>query len=365
MPSQASPQSRWLRSFILYSVLACVCIAVLAIFATSLVRRVLRRVGATDSTQALRSDVRPNALLPAETAGWDNVIANLLSAFDHVDVIALGEAHGRKVDSDLRLRLIRDPDFPFRAHFIIVEFGNSLYQATLDHYIYGDDVPPAAVEQVWRNTTQIAGNDSPVYAEFYAAVREVNLKLPPARRLRVIAGDPPIDWDKVQTKEDFDPFLLRRAFPVSVGRVVVPRGEKALVIYGSAHLKRPTFPLRAAEAESRVDGHPEAPLPPTVPPIFKALQVSSPGRVLVVKTIAGLNPFQTTLQLGELPVLIPLTGMHSAVSSDLGDEADACIYFGDGPDVAASVAADPGIYRGTPYGAEIARRQKAVETTTR
>lgn len=358
MPSQAKAQSRWLRSFILFSVLTCVGLSALGFLGAFVFRRVSRRIDAPQSGPASTADIRPNVPLPAVTAGWDNVAANLLSAFDYVDVIALADAHDRKVDSDLRLRLVRDPDFPFRARFIVVECGNSLYQGTLDRYINGDDVPMAAVQKVWQDTTQIAGCDSPVYVDFYAAVREVNRNLPPDRRLRVIAGDPPIDWDKVRTRRDYDPFLLRRGFPVSLDGVSVPEGEKALVIY--ARLKRPSFPLEAA-GDATVKDPSDAPLAASTPAFFKAVQVSGPGRVFVVRTVVGLNPFQTTIQFGKLPALVPLTGMHSAVGSGLEDEADACIYFGDSPEARASIGANPALYRGTPYGAEVARRQKAVQ----
>lgn len=361
MPSQPRPQSQWLRSFILYSLLACASLAAVGFLGAFVFRHVSRRFESPVSGAGTPADVRPNVPLPSVTFGWDDIATNLLSAFDYVDVIALGETHDRKLDSELRLRLVRDPDFPFRVHFIVMECGNSLYQGTLDRYTNGDDVPMAAVEKVWRDTTQIAACDSPVYAEFYAAVREVNQKLPPDRRLRVIAGDPPIDWDRIHSKEDFDPYLTRRDFPVSLSRVAIPRGEKALVIYGNAHVKRPGFPLEAAAPEAELEDPADAPsLPAAAPTMFKALQVAGPGRVLVIETIAGLNPFQTTIQFGELPALVPLTGMHSTVGTGLNDEADACIYFGDSAAARASVGADPAIYRDTPYGAEVARRQKAV-----
>jgi len=346
MRSDHRPQSQWVKSFIVFSVLACVSIVALTALVVFLSRRVFSRMGHGASAQIASADLRPDIRLPDRTAGWSNVIANLLAAFDHVDVIALAETHGKKVDSDLRLRLVRDPDFPFRAHFIVVEFGNALDQAALDRYIFGEDVALREVEPVWRDTTQVAGNDSPVYAEFFAAVREVNQKLPPARRLRVIAGDPPIDWDKVRTKEDIAPFL-RRDFPVSLNRVAVPRGEKALVIYGAAHLNRPGFPLWAAAEPSTMKEYPGA------PPIFKALQVNSPSRVFVVSTLTGENRFETSWQPRDGPVLFPLQG----------ETADASVYFGDTPDVAAIVPPDPRIYRDTPYGAEVARRKKAAETT--
>ena len=48
-------------------------------------------------------------LLPDETAGFDTIVQTLVSAFDHVDIVALGESHWRKVDSDLRIALVRNP----------------------------------------------------------------------------------------------------------------------------------------------------------------------------------------------------------------------------------------------------------------
>lgn len=330
-------------------------------------------VGSTAQTQD--RDVRPDVRLPAETAGWDKVVEGLLSAFDRVDVVALADSHWRKVDSDLRLRLIRHPDFPNKARFIVIEFGNSLYQPILDRYLQGEDVPLTEVQQVWRNTTQVGSKDSPVYAEFYAAVREVNQKLPPAKRLRVIAGDPPIDWSKVQIRSDFHEFGDgdRRDFPVSLNQVAVKRGEKALVIYGSSHISRPRFGLWAAAAES---------IASTTTNTFKAVQVNNPGRVFVVGTIAGPNPayekLEKTLQSRERPVLVSLIGTPAAAlvleasyvymgkmvtnTLKLGDGFDACVYFGNTADVATIVEPNPAIYRDTPYGAEIARRRKIMET---
>ncbi len=212
---------------------------------------------------------------------------------------------------------------------------------------------------MWRDTTQVAAWDAPVYAEFFAAVREVNQKLPPLRRLHVIAGDAPIDWDKVKTKQDIEPFLARRRFPVSINHVAVQAGQKALVIYSDGRLRRPALSPVGVATQTRVEEHPGLPLPATAPPIFKALQVSNPGRIFVVRTIAGLNPFEGVLQSTKLPLLVPLAGMYSANDARLSDDADACIYFGDSPDVTAASTADPAIYRNTPYGEEVARRNMA------
>jgi hypothetical protein len=69
----------------------------------------------------------------------------------------------------------------------VIEFGTRLSQPILDRYINGEEVPPAELQQVWRNTTKVFAFESPIYAQLLAAVREVNRDLPPAQRLRVIA----------------------------------------------------------------------------------------------------------------------------------------------------------------------------------
>lgn len=290
-------------------------------------------------------DVRPDVRLPAESAGWDAVLEGVLSAFDKADVVALGEAHSRKVDSDLRNRLIRHPDFPNKAHVIVVEFGNSFYQPILDRYIDGQDVPLAEVQKVWQNSTQL-GLASPVYEQFLAAVREVNRQLPTTKRLRVLAGDPPRDWSKEQTPADRARYnTLRSASPVSILRdQVLKKGDKALVIYGSGHLWHG-------------DGG-----------ITKALQEDIPGRVFVAETLApvsnggtgpefdnldkALQSLEGTLPSRERPVLVSLRGTLAArlpanpfflgqamLSPDvtLGDIDDACVYFGRTTDVGALV----------------------------
>ena len=51
----------------------------------------------------------PKVRLPDESAGIDGIARSLVSAFDQVDIVALGEAHGRRLDSDLRIALVRQP----------------------------------------------------------------------------------------------------------------------------------------------------------------------------------------------------------------------------------------------------------------
>lgn len=62
----------------------------------------------------------------------------------------------------------------------------------------GEDVPLSALRQVWENhTVPGALVPSTTIPEVYRTVREINSSLPRERQLRVLLGDPPIDWDAV------------------------------------------------------------------------------------------------------------------------------------------------------------------------
>jgi len=202
---------------------------------------------------SLLAQQQPRVRLPDETLGVDRIIKRLVSAFDHADIVALGDDHWRKLDSDLRISLVRNPEFAKKVRIILVEFASTAQQATLDRYIQGEEVPRAELQQIWKTTTQTNGVwDSPVYADFLAAVREANKKLPAGARVRVLAGDPP-------TGSNID----RDASAISILREqVLDKGRKALVVYGAGHL-------------FRTGG------------ITKTLEAAYPGRTFVVFTQGG------------------------------------------------------------------------------
>ena len=136
----------------------------------------------------------PKVRLPDESTGIDGIARTLVSVFDQADIVALGEAHQRRLDSDLRIALVRHPAFATKVRFIVVEFGSATEQSTLDRYIRGEDVSRAQLDQVWKTTIQAAGGnriwDSPIYADFFAAVRDVNSRLPSDAQIRVLGVTP-------------------------------------------------------------------------------------------------------------------------------------------------------------------------------
>lgn len=155
----------------------------------------------------------------------------ILAAFDRYDVVAAASPN------DVFLDLLRNPAFPDRVDDIAVECGNSLYQPLLDRYIAGEDVPLAEVRKVWRNTTQPSCGFSAFYDRFFPLVRQVNKNLPPGKKLRVLACDPPIDWSKVTSPEGLAPFEERdRTIAAVMKKEVLTKHRKALMLFGISHL---------------------------------------------------------------------------------------------------------------------------------
>jgi hypothetical protein len=79
----------------------------------------------------------PKVRLPDESAGIDGIARTLISVFDQADIVALGETHVRRMDTDLRIAVVRHPDFARKVRSVVVEFGSTTEQPTLDRYIRG------------------------------------------------------------------------------------------------------------------------------------------------------------------------------------------------------------------------------------
>lgn len=123
---------------------------------------------------------------------------------------------------------------------VVIECGNSLYQPLLDGYISGSDVTPLQLRVVWRKTTQIIGCEAdPTTKMLIEFVRNLNLRVP-GHPLRVLAADPPMNWDAIRTRSQFDAFLSRRDRNAAsiIEYQVLAKHRKALVIIGGGHLAR-------------------------------------------------------------------------------------------------------------------------------
>ncbi len=169
-------------------------------------------------------------------------ISDILDAFRSHQIVALGEGlHGNNQAHAFRLALIRDQRFASIVNDLVVEFGSGRYQTVMDAFVRGADVPYAELRKAWQDTTNPTPIwDSPIYEEFFRAVRDVNASLPPERKLRVLLGEPPIDWDKraylrrCRAVERPEGYACRGCDQ----REVLSRNHRAVVIYGDGHFRR-------------------------------------------------------------------------------------------------------------------------------
>lgn len=178
---------------------------------------------------------QPPPAVPVEAIG------GILDAFRSHQVVALSDAHRNEQAHAFLLSLLRDPRFAATVNDIVVEFGTARYQDVMDRFVRGEDVPYESLRRVWQDATMPHGaNDYPIYEEFFRTVRTLNASLPRERRLRVLLGEPPIDWDRVRTREDHFKWLaMRDAYPAALIQVeVIAKERRALLLYGSLHFQR-------------------------------------------------------------------------------------------------------------------------------
>jgi hypothetical protein len=166
-------------------------------------------------------------------------VTGILEAFRTNHVVAMTDPHGNEQVQAFLLSVIRDPRFSSVANDIVIETASARYQDAVDRFVRGDDVPAGVIRKAWEEHT--VPNSLGVQAEeLIRAVRTVNAGLATGRRLRVLAGDPPIDWENIVTPADHRRWIeLRDSYPADlVRRQVLDRGRRALVIYGQGHLQR-------------------------------------------------------------------------------------------------------------------------------
>ncbi len=285
----------------------------------------------------------------AQTPTPTDPVKGIIRLFDTYRIVMFGEIHECRQEYDVLRQLIAAPGFAERVNDIVVEFGNARYQNVVDRYIAGENVPLEQVQRAWRDPVGALGPVSPVYGEFYAAVRAANLKLPKQRRLRLLMGDPPIDWDQVRTREDIALFLPFRDeyYAAVVRQEVLAKHRKALLIMGAGHFRRNAG--RPGLIENQL-----------------LMALVKPYVILAGSNIVGgyddldprfdQSPAPWLMEmngtwLGDLPVQNPRGGP----SGTWKQTADAYLYLG--PRDKLTVVKNPrATLEGTPYGKEIQRR---------
>ena len=206
-----------------------------------------------------QAPVPPPPSAPARERGVAAADA-VVEAFRDHEVVAIGEYHGSAAEHEFLRDLLGDPRLTDVLDDVAVEFGSARHQRTIDRYVAGEKVSEADLALVWTDTTQQSGVwDDPVYRQFFDRVREVNGARSPQERIRVLLGDPPIDWRAITATascNDAEPSCLdywilgRDEHFASVVQAAIDDGRRVLVVAGAGHvLRNPDRP----EARSLVD----------------------------------------------------------------------------------------------------------------
>jgi hypothetical protein len=302
----------------------------------------------------------------------ENATTAVLRAFDSHDLVMLGEIHGNKQEYEWLRSLVATSQFAERVDDIVMEFGNSLYQKSVDRYIAGDDVPIEQVQKAWRNTVGAIGPASPVSAWLYQAVRETNLRRRGKHQMRILCGDPYIDWEQVKDREDIAPYLGNRDqwYTQVVKDEVLAKHHRALLIMGWGHFLRGEGPsyvepqLRAAGArtylivsgtnviggyedlDQRFDSWPT--------PAIVSLAGNWVGDLAAMPVLSGGGMGPQFVMMGHEPSAGGASETRHAPLK-LKDAADALLYLGP-RDSLIQVLMSRTELEGTAYGKEIVRR---------
>ena len=165
-------------------------------------------------------------------------IEGIINALRTHQIVAISDPHGSATTQAFIRKLIADPRFADVVDDMVVEIGNARYQPIVDDYVNGRAIDESALAEVWLNTT--VANQISADIEWFRLVRQINRTRSAGRRMRILLGDPPIDWTKVQTREDHFKWLAQRdSFPAALIQTeVLAKERRALVVYGHMHFQR-------------------------------------------------------------------------------------------------------------------------------
>jgi hypothetical protein len=285
----------------------------------------------------------------------ENATVAVLRAFETHDIVLIGEIHSNKQEYDWYRSLVTTPEFADRVDDIVLEMGNSLYQDSVDRYVRGEAAPLEDVQKAWRNTIGLVGPPSPLVADLYRAVRDTNIGRRGKHQMRILCGDPPIDWDRVKDMHNVTPYLDQR--DVWYARVVkdevLAKHHRALLIMGATHfLRNSPHPSAGIESKLRKAG---------AKTYLIVFGTNTPGECCELdhRFDSWLTPSVVGARgwVGELPAQSLIEGGYPYSKPKLKDGADALLYLG-ARDSLISVSMTRTQLEGTAYGKEIERRLK-------
>ena len=314
------------------------------------------------------------ALSPAVSAAPSSpAIAEIAKQFDNHPLIMIGELHrSREIHAFLQ-QMLRDPAFICIVDDIVVEFGNSRLQNLADAYVSGGDVTETQLQSLWRETAVPLTWNSPVYRQFYETVRDINQEHLCTHSIRIVLADPPLDWSKIKTEKDYEPFTDRDgSYADVVEREVLSRHHRALLVAGELHAMKqlpkdyqsePEDPSVAQRIERQ---HPGALFSIVSVPLPNAAKALNMGPAPSFRVVRGSALEQANFQLTDYASTVTLVSVNGKQVWKLepakhwprmGDVVDGLLYLGGDH----SLYPSPTIYLDPVYQQELRRRAMIIK----
>jgi len=300
-------------------------------------------------------------LLAAAVPARADAVADIARQLDTHSVVQIGELHRSLQIHTFLQQMLRDPRFVCRVDDVAVEFGNSRLQKLADAYTSGGALSETQIASMYRETSVPLTWNTPVYRAVYDTVRDINAKHLCPHRVRLVLADAPLDWSKVGTAKDLEPFADRdTAMADTMEREVIARHHHALLITGEFHAEKKTNDeadgLRTAQTIER--RHPGAlfsivtvPSPAAAEalhmgpaPSFKAARGSDIEHVSFAMTKPGWTASQPP----------------APKSFTIGEVVDGILYVGGD----SSLFPSPQIYLDPVYAKELRRRAAIIRAMT-
>jgi hypothetical protein len=291
---------------------------------------------------------------------FEPTIPAIARQFDNHAVIQLGEYHRSLQIHSFIQQMLRDPRFICRADDVVVEFGNSRLQNLADIYTSGGTLSEPEIASMYRETSVPLTWNAPVYRAVYDTVSDINRTHLCKHKVRLVLGDGPLDWSKVKTAKDLEPFADRdTAMADTVEREVIAKHHHAFLITGEFHAEKKT--------NDEADGLRTA----------QIIEKRHPGNLFVIVTVPEPDA-AAALKMGPAPSFLAVHGTEIANKSfamtkegwedvistarphfpnfTIGDVVDGVLYVGGN----SSLFPSPEIYLDETYAKELRRRAAIV-----
>ena len=135
-------------------------------------------------------------------------VAFVAEALGRHDLLIFDDAlHNAREPWDFYVQLLRDARVRGQIRFVFVEVLPTTEQPAIDAFLASDDGDVSRLARAFQDDYSGYGWRYETCLDLLRAVRETNRSLPEAERIRVVGVNPPIYWEALHGRQDYDLFM--------------------------------------------------------------------------------------------------------------------------------------------------------------